>query len=130
MSSELDLLEAENLGNILIIIAYLVFISSAVMSIKIELARLNVTDLKISPSPSEVVVSGSLVYVLGSYVLLVVSLERIKQKNEQLQSGKSSGTLLPNLWISVSTILTLISALALVKGSQLRVLEEGQITII
>jgi hypothetical protein len=130
MSSEIDLLETENLGSIVTIIAFLIFVSSAFMSIKMELSRLNGADLKISPSPSEVTVTGSLVYALGSYVLLVVSLERIEQRKEQLQSGTASGTLLPNIWISISTVLTFLSALALIKGSHLRVLEQGQITII
>lgn len=130
MISEIELLEIENIGNIITIIAYLIFFASALMSIKMEQSAQTGSNLKVTPAPSEVVANGSFVYALGSLVIFAVSLERTKQRSEQLQAGTASGTLLPNLWISVSTLLTFISALALIKGSQLRVLEEGQITII
>ncbi len=130
MPSETELLETENLGNIITIAAYLIFFMSALMSIKIEQSGKNETGLNVGPTPSEVVAGGALAYVLGSYILFAVSLERIKKRSQQLQSGTASGTLMPNIWISISTLLTLAAALALVKGSRLRVLEEGQITIV
>lgn len=130
MPLEIELLETENLGNILTIAAYIVFFISATMSIKMEQSGKGGTDSNIDPTPSETMVGGSWIYVLGSYILFDVSFERIKQRREQLQSGTASGTLLPNIWIGISTLLTLFASLALLKGTQQRVLEEGQVTII
>lgn len=130
MPTELDLLEAENVGSIFTIIGYSIFVISALMAIKMEQARLNGTELSFTPSPSQVTAQGTWVYIIGSAVLFIVSAERIKQRKIQLQSGAATGTLRPNLWIGAGALLTLMSALALDKGNKIRIQEEGQITII
>ncbi len=132
MPREIDLIKLEETAAIILIMGYLVFYTSAKQSEELELEiqpkpETNATQL----NPAQLTALSSWIRVFGIVLLTYIAIARFNQRVQSIQSGQSSSSIIPNIYITSGSIISLVGFIILTIGAQLRANEPGtNITLI
>ena len=131
-SFELNLISKEILAAIIGIIGYIVLIISAkqdIIEIQQSQSRTEPTgDPSLAPRTAA---AASLFFFTASIILAQIAAERLRERQINIQAGRTTGSIIPNIDITAGTMVSVLGNILRVIGTQQRATEPtARVTII
>lgn len=128
MPLEYSLTETEQVGSIIVIIAYILIIISGQQTKQDILQKQAGQEMNSNlPKPAQLVAVAGWVRVIGVLTLAFVASQRLKEREKNLANGEETGSIIPNVNINIGAESALISYIIEAIGTQQRAEEPGAI---
>ncbi len=131
-SFELNLISKEILAAIIGIIGYIILIISAKQDIAEIQQSQNRTEPPGDTSPAPRTAATATIFIfITSLMLAQIAAARLKERQINLQPGRTTGSIIPNINIAAGTMLSVLGNILRVIGTQQRAAEPtARVTII
>lgn len=127
---DLELIEKEISGSILVIFAYIILIISADQARQSILENAEGMKSSSGSQSAELAAFGSGLVLLSNIILGEVAFARLKELQDSIEAGTSTLSIIPNLNISTGYSFTILGNMFKSLGAFQRVAEQAQTTIL
>lgn len=130
MFTELRLIQIQRFNYVIFTICALSLTVSASLEYIIIINRLRKIEVSFNPSPAQITSFIYWILTARNFSAAIVDTLRLYQRKQEIESGKSKKSLIPNIRIFLGSWLLFLGALSIAIGAQERVNQEAEIVIV
>ncbi|GFP76110.1 hypothetical protein [Clostridium fungisolvens] len=127
---DLALIQKEKSASLIVILAYIILITSANKEREIILKKQRGISTSNDLEPTQLVVLSSSLTLIGNIFLGEIAFVRLRELQKNIQSGESNFSLTPNLNITTGFMFSIIGSIFKTVGVIQRANEQAQTTIL
>ncbi|GKU24937.1 hypothetical protein [Clostridium folliculivorans] len=127
---DLALIQKEKSASLIIILAYIILINSAIKEREIILKRQRGINTSNDLEPTQLVVLSSSLTLIGNILLGDIAYTRLRELEKSIRSGESNFSITPNLNITTGYTLSILGSIFKTVGVIQRSNEQAQMTIL
>lgn len=127
---EIELIEIALFTSAISILSGYIFLKASSKALNTEYSRLSgIEPPIIPPTVAQIVVIGAIISLINNLILTFLAFTRLKQRENSIREGTTTLSLVPNINISIGSLLGLIGSVFLTTGA-IQNERQSRITII